>query len=130
MLISKYDSGYSRGHVSSFQRLTCGAILCGRGTHLSHALADVPPSTPMLPVSTLRKNRQRATCHPPRLPDPALRQLCVASFPPQFATSSAIFRSTFSSTPDSCAAYSNVYFAYCFLSAASKFSKVISSLFT
>src|SRR5574342_443381 len=40
----------------------------------------------MLPVRTLRKNRQRETCHPPRLPTLALRQTCVASLPSQLAT--------------------------------------------
>src|SRR3970040_2044770 len=125
MLISKYVIGYSRGQERAFQRLACGPSLCGRGTPCSQALAEVPPSTPMLPVSTLRKNRQRATCHPPRLPDPALRQLCVANLPPQLATSSAIPLRRMASTPDSFAAYSNVYLAYSSFSAASNCSNEI-----
>jgi hypothetical protein len=38
--------------------------------NLFQPLPDVPPTVATEPVSTLRKNRQRATCQPPRFPAP------------------------------------------------------------
>ena len=52
------------------------------GLNLSQALGEVPPSVPTDPVSTCRKNRQRATCQPPRLPDPADLQVWDANRDP------------------------------------------------
>ena len=56
-------------------------------------LPAVPPLVATDPVSTLRKNRHRATCHPPRLPAPAERQLCDANFVGWAPMMSAISRS-------------------------------------
>src|SRR5688500_14961327 len=101
-------SGYSTGQVSSFQVSGCGGTYIGRGTYLFQAFGNVPPSVATEPVSAFSRNRQRATCQPPRLPDAALRQLWVERRVPAPATSSAISCSTCGSTPDSSAAYSNV----------------------
>ena len=48
--------------------------------YLFQPLPVVPPTVPTEPVSTLRKNRHRAVCQPPRLPAPAARQLWDANF--------------------------------------------------
>ena len=78
------------------------------GLNLSQALGEVPPSVPTDPVSTCRKNRQRATCQPPRLPDPAALQVWEAKRAPASAIPRATASIRQASTPVSSAAYSIV----------------------
>ncbi len=81
----------------------------GRGTNLFHAFGNVPPSVPMEPESALSRKRQRATCHPPRLPAVALRHVCVLRRLPAEATIPAICSIVAAATPDSASAKANVY---------------------
>ena len=79
--------------------------------NLSQPLGWVPPSVPTLPVSTLRKNRLRVICQPPRLPAAAERQVCVASAVPGVPTIAASSATCATGTCASAAAYSKVYCA-------------------
>jgi hypothetical protein len=71
----------------------------------------VPPSVPTLPVSTLRKNRQRATIQPPRFPAAAARQVWALNREPAPATARATSTTVAAGTPDSASARSGVYSA-------------------
>src|SRR5690606_13476084 len=101
-------SGYSLGHDSSFHFVIgCPPNGCG-GAILFQPFPAVPPLVATEPVSTLRKNRQRATCQPPRFPAPAARQLCDASLVGWAPMISAISRIVPASTPLTCSARSGV----------------------
>src|SRR5687768_5570315 len=102
------DNGYSRGQVVSFHILGCGGVYIGRGTNLFQALGNTLPSVAIAPIRAFNMNRLRATCHPPLLPDAALRQLCVLNRVPALATHLATSSNCFGSTPDSSPANSNV----------------------
>jgi len=78
------------------------------GLNLSHALGEVPPSVPTDPVRTCRKKRQRATCQPPRFPDPAARHVWEAKRLPASAMPRATASIRSESTPVSAAANSIV----------------------
>jgi hypothetical protein len=77
--------------------------------NLSQPLGLVPPGVPTLPVSTLRKNRLRATCQPPLLPAAAERQMWADSALPAVATMSVSSRIFSTGTRASAAANSKVY---------------------
>jgi hypothetical protein len=71
------------------------------------------------PVSTLRKNRQRATCQPPRFPAPAARQLCDANLVGWAPMISAISRIVSAVDAADVLGRSGVYSAYSSSSACS-----------
>ena len=96
----------------------------GLGLNLFQLLPLVPPTVPTLPVSTLRKNKARTTCQPPRLPMLAERQLWAARRFPARAMCSAASSMRSMGTWDSRAARSKVNSLYRALSARSKSSKV------
>ena len=79
--------------------------------NLSQPLGWVPPSVPTAPVSTLRKNRARVICQPPRLPAVAERQVWVDRRVPAWATSRASSSTWATGTWASSAARSKVHSA-------------------
>ena len=110
-LISWCASGYSFGQSSSLQTFCGPGLRQGKGTNLSHALGDVPPTVPTLPVSTFRKYSALATIHPPRLPAAAERQLWLENALPALAISRATSTIVAAGTPLSSWANSGVYSA-------------------
>ncbi len=108
MDISWWANGYSGGHSSSFHRLCGGGMFQCSGLNLSQPLGEVPPRVPTEPVRTCSSQRQRATCQPPRLPDPAERQVWEAKRDPASAIPRATASMRSAGTPDSSAANSSV----------------------
>ena len=96
---SWWESGYSMGHWSSFQRPWGSGWAGVTGMNLFQPLALVPPSVPTEPVSTFRNWRHRATIQPPSLPADEALQVCDAKAPRPSPMMSATVRMRSSSIP-------------------------------